>query len=339
MDVYTELKRFLINDLTQFEVPQEQKQYVERIIEYNVPHGKLNRGLAVVDTLLAIKEGRVTNKELHDAAVLGWCIEWLQAMFLVADDLMDDSVTRRGQPCWYRLDDVGLIACNDYLILETQLYRILRQYFRNVPQYQKYVDLFWQTQYQTEIGQLFDLRTQPPQDTKAGKVDLNRYTQETYNRIVKYKTAYYSFYLPIALGLLISGIEDPKIYAVTEEICVKMGVFFQIQDDYLDCYGDEKTIGKIGRDIEDAKCGWLVVQALQVANQDQRKILEESYGKDDPMHVQRVKKLYQELNLAKKYQDYEDRTEKELRYAIAKVKGVNTTIYTALLNKIAKRQK
>lgn len=41
-------------------------------------------------------------QEVSDAQVLGWCIEWLQAFFLVSDDIMDDSTTRRGQPCWYK---------------------------------------------------------------------------------------------------------------------------------------------------------------------------------------------------------------------------------------------
>lgn len=260
-------------------------------------------------------------------------------MFLVADDLMDDSVTRRGQPCWYKQPDVGLIACNDYLILETQLYRILRGYFGHSKLYTKYVELFFDTQYQTEIGQMYDLRAQPPQDTKAGKVDLERFTIGTYNRIVKYKTAYYSFYLPIALGLIVSGVKDEKTFAVSEEILLKMGEYFQIQDDYLDCYGDEKTIGKIGRDIEDAKCGWLVVQALSVATPQQRKLLEEAYGKDDAKQVKRVKDLYAELELKKRYEEYEQKTLEELRSRIASVTTVNSAIYTKLLDKIAKRDK
>jgi farnesyl diphosphate synthase len=44
--------------------------------------------------------------------VLGWCAEIMQACALVADDIIDGSETRRGSPCWYTLDEVGLSAIN-----------------------------------------------------------------------------------------------------------------------------------------------------------------------------------------------------------------------------------
>ena len=65
----------------------------------------MTRGLTVVSTLEQLV-GTLTAELKQKAVVLGWCIELLQAYFLIADDLMDQSVTRRGAPCWYRMPRV-----------------------------------------------------------------------------------------------------------------------------------------------------------------------------------------------------------------------------------------
>jgi len=105
-------------------------------------------------------------------------------------------------------------------------------------------------------------------------VDLSKYTIETYMRIVTYKTAFYTFYLPAAAAMHLCGMEDERAYDLARDICVRLGQFFQIQDDYLDCYGDPAVIGKVGTDIEDNKCSWLVVQALSRCTDAQRKVFE-----------------------------------------------------------------
>lgn len=76
------------------------------------------------------------------------------------------------------------------------------------------------------------------------------------------------------MAMLMAGIKEEAAFKNAQAILIEMGVFFQVQDDYLDCYGDPEVIGKIGTDIQDNKCGWLVVQALARATPEQRKILE-----------------------------------------------------------------
>jgi farnesyl diphosphate synthase len=68
---------------------------------------------------------------------------------------------------------------------------------------------------------------------------------DRYRKIVINKTAYYTFYLSVACAMLLSGVVDDASHNLAKKICIEIGEYFQIQDDYLDCYGDEKIIGKV----------------------------------------------------------------------------------------------
>jgi farnesyl diphosphate synthase len=61
-----------------------------------------------------------------------------------------------------------------------------------------------------------------------------------------------------------------------------------VQDDFLDCYGDPSVTGKIGTDIVDGKCSWLIVVAMQRANKEQKETLRVSPGANVMFRVTRL---------------------------------------------------
>ncbi|KAL6197794.1 hypothetical protein ACLB2K_027588 [Fragaria x ananassa] len=334
MNVYSVLKSELLEDPA-FEFTDTSRQWVEQMLDYNVPGGKLNRGLSVIDSYQLLQHGReLTEDEIFLASALGWCIEWLQAFFLVLDDMMDGSHTRRGQPCWFRLPKVGLIAANDGVLLRNHIPRILKKHFRQKPYYVDLLDLFNEVEFQTASGQMIDLIT-----TIDGEKDLSKYSLAIHRRIVQYKTAYYSFYLSVACALLMSGEELDK-HVDVKNLLIDMGIYFQVQDDYLDCFGDPETIGKIGTDIEDFKCSWLVVKALELSNEEQKKTLHENYGNPDPAKVAKVKALYKELDLQGVFAEYERLSYEKLTSSIeAHPSKAVQEVLKSFLGKIYKRQK
>lgn len=56
--------------------------------------------------------------------------------------MMDQSITRRGQPCWYRVPGVHNIAINDSFMLEGAIYHLLKKHFRSEPYYVHLLELF-----------------------------------------------------------------------------------------------------------------------------------------------------------------------------------------------------
>ncbi|TSR75293.1 Farnesyl pyrophosphate synthase [Bagarius yarrelli] len=309
---------------------------LRKVLQYNATGGKRNRGLSVIGSLRElIPPSKLTPEEVERALLVGWCIELLQAFFLVADDIMDASVTRRGQPCWYKKEGIGLDAINDAFLLEGSIYRLLRRHCRGQPYYIHLLELFTETSFQTELGQALDLMTAPP-----NKIDLHRFTMDRYKAIVKYKTAFYSFYLPVAAAMYMAGIDSEVEHDNAKYILLEMGEFFQIQDDYLDCYGDPALTGKIGTDIQDNKCSWLVVTALRVMTPEQRLELEACYGRSDAESVERVKALYDTLEMPLQYHQYEEESYLRLQNLIQQhAQNLPHAVFLNFAKKIYKRNK
>ncbi len=342
---FLKINDMLIQDIllavpSHYELPPRETAWLEKMLNYTVKGGKMNRGLMVVDAGVRIL-GRRDNTTLCRLAVLGWAIEWLQAWLLVADDIMDSSVTRRGQPCWYKtLGEAWYIAINDAVTIESLVYKIIKKHFSyDASKLLPLLDLMMETTLQTELGQL--------SDTLCDVLDLPDLTPERWELIVKYKTSFYSFYLSVAFAMVMGGVKDPNAYNAAREILVIMGVYFQAQDDYLDCYATPEQLGKVGTDIADKKCGWLFTKAYhQLANAEQKKFLDQHYGKckvGSPEEA-KIKELYTELGLPKLYAEYEQASYDKIMAlkdsqagATLRSAGVPWEVFEIFLQKVYKR--
>jgi farnesyl diphosphate synthase len=219
------------------------------------------------------------------------------------------------------------------------------------------------------MGQLVDLITAPEDRVDLSKFNLSRYapsptslplvfrllTIHRHRTIVLYKTAIYSFYLPVALALLLCGFpvekkheSDPDYYKLALDILLPLGEYFQIQDDYLDYAGTPEQIGKIGTDILDNKCSWCINTALARASPAQRAILDANYGRKDSEAEERVKQVFRDVGVDAQYAEYEANAYARINALIDAVPEVTSpsgdallrrSVFHVFLEKIYKRTK
>ncbi|CAH2042351.1 unnamed protein product, partial [Iphiclides podalirius] len=335
-DVLPRVIDSLITTPKLLDVP-EFSMWMKKILDYNLAGGKKNRGLTTVLAYETFeKPENITEESLRQSRTMGWCVEMLQAYLLMTDDIMDGSTTRRGVPCWYRLPEVGLGAINDTILMYTSIMEILKTHFGHTKQYTHIVNLFNETLMFTSVGQHLDYTM-----AQRKKNDYSLFTIERYNAIVKYKTSYYTFKLPVCLGMLLANNTDPESHKRAEGICLEIGHLFQMQDDFIDCFGAESVTGKAGTDIQEGKCSWLAVSALQRCSEAQRGVFASCYGSKQPAHVERVQRLYEQLGLPQLY-----RSEERARYdaVVASVRSLQSTtdlppeLFLRMLDMIYKRK-
>lgn len=219
------------------------------------------------------------------------------------------------------------------MILQSVVYRLLARHFKDQACYIHLVDLFLEVTYKTELGQLLDLITAP-----TGKPDMEKFSPLRYLQIVQYKTAFYSFYLPVALAMIYCGVDEKEALEDARKCLIPLGEFFQIQDDFLDCFGDPKTLGKIGTDIDEGKCSWLAMKFMETASGPELKAFKEIYSKPGSTAV--ISKMYKEAGLDLEYERLQEETKKSLNESLLTVSDPKLVlIIEAFAKKIFNRQK
>ena len=211
---------------------------------------------------------------------------------LLHDDVMDHADMRRGKPTVHNVwDENAAILSGDAMLILA--YRLMADCCKD-----KLADvlaLFTETTMEICEGQQWDMEFETRMDVKV----------DEYIEMIRLKTSVLlAAALKIGACLADAPEEDAqKLY----DFGVKMGLAFQLQDDWLDVYGDPKVFGKnIGGDILCNKKTYMLITAFEKADARQRELLEMWLNARDynpAEKVAAVTALYNEIGVGKLCQE------------------------------------
>lgn len=208
-------------------------------------------------------------------------IEMFHNFTLLHDDVMDRADIRRGRPTVHRRwnEATAILSGDAMLTMATQLMmKDTGDSLRDV------LDLFNTTAMEIYEGQQYDM------DFESRK----EVTEEEYLMMIRLKT---SVLLGAAckIGAIIGNADD-EIRNALYNYGVKLGLAFQLRDDYLDTFGDPLTFGKeIGGDIVNGKKTWLLIKAMAEAPEALEKAIAQSASRGQK--IENVTAIYRDLDL------------------------------------------
>ena len=237
---------------------------------------------------------------------LGCALELFQTSILIHDDIIDKADKRRGLdtiPVKYqkiygdpikdgndfegKRKDIGnsmALCLGDlgfYLALQ-----IIVQNYRNNENLDRVLEYYNSVAIKTCEGEMVDVILPFYEEFYGEEDDLESHVMEIY----KLKTAWYSVVGPYCMGAILGGLDDEKVHKL-EDALINLGVAFQIKDDLLGIYGDEKHIGKsVTSDVSEYKQTILYAYAINTKYRDE---LLKYYGKDISVkEMDKVKEIF-----------------------------------------------
>ena len=232
--------------------------------------------------LLACAAAAAFTAEWQRALPVAVAVEIFHNFTLLHDDLMDRSPLRRGQETVYRRwGDNTAILSGDAMSIEA--YASLSE-VEDKSLLSLLLPRFSQMALEVCVGQQYDMEFETRTTVRV----------EEYMEMIRLKTSVL-LGSSLELGALVGGATEEQARALYE-VGIQLGLAFQIQDDLLDVYGDEKTFGKpIGGDIINAKKTLLLLYTLEHLNGKELARLQEilSFTSDERSHyIDAVRALY-----------------------------------------------
>ncbi|WP_418264222.1 polyprenyl synthetase family protein [Flavobacterium faecale] len=275
MHSIVQYQEFFVNYLKNQTIDKEPKNLYEPI-QYIVGLG--GKRMRPILTLMAAE---VFNANYQKALPAAMAVEVFHNFSLVHDDIMDDAPLRRGNVTVHEKWDIntGILSGDAMLILA---YQYFEQYepiiFRDLAK------LFSKTALEVCEGQQWDVDFETRTDV----------TIPQYLKMIEYKTAVLVA-AAMKMGAIIAETSSENANLIYE-FGLNLGLAFQLQDDYLDAFGNPETFGKqVGGDIIENKKTYLFLKAMANASAEDQIQLYSLFGQqleDNTEKIEQVKAIF-----------------------------------------------
>ena len=205
-------------------------------------------------------------------------VELLHDFFLIHDDIIDKSDTRRGKPSLHKVfdsyltkyknlkfngQDLAIVAADAIYALAIKAFLSIKT---NSQHKDKALQKFIKASVYTACGEFIELL--------IGAKKIKDVTEKEIYKIYDYKTAYYTFASPLSMGAILAGARKNQI-DILSNYSLFLGRAFQIKDDILSLFFDEKKTGKSTlTDLQEAKKTLLIRYTYNHASEKNKTLIE-----------------------------------------------------------------
>lgn len=225
----------------------------------------------------------------EDALPAAMAVELFHNFTLMHDDIMDDAPLRRGQPTVHEKWDANTAILSGDALHVIACEALLQAPSKALPELLR---VFHRTALEVCEGQEQDMAFESRSDVEL----------EEYMEMIRLKTS-----VLLAAALDMGGLSagaDPHVRAALYEFGLHVGLAFQLQDDYLDAFGNPENFGKqVGGDILADKKTFLLIRSMEKAQGADREALLEELGSKREGKVDRILDLYRRLGVDAELRD------------------------------------
>ena len=268
-------QKLFIDNLNKYAVDKEPNNLYEPINYILKLGGKRLR------PVLTLMTAEVFGSEANLALDAALSVEVFHNFSLIHDDIMDDAPLRRGKQTVHEKWDLntGILSGDAMLILAYQLFENY-----DSEKFQSLAKLFSKTALEVCEGQQYDIDFEMRNDV----------TIPEYLKMIEYKTAVLVG-AAMKMGAIVAGASQTDQEGIYD-FGRFLGIAFQLQDDYLDAFGNPETFGKqVGGDILENKKTYLYLKTLELGSELQQNLLIKTINNDeisDDLKVKSIKDLF-----------------------------------------------